>query len=311
MKKNLILSLVALLLVAASLFALTACGEPATTTADNGTATTTPTPGTSGTDDPTVSDKVNFKFFKCGKANATLIRSGDIAILVDTGEDEDEDGNGKQDDGEKILEYLAEKGVTEIDYLIVSQFNKNHYGSVATILEGVTVKKILEPSYTKTGNAYDEYRAALTKAGMTPEVISDTYTISEGDLKVTLYPAKSTTTSAEQDEYYSLAVAVDSTGLDVLIASDIFGARVTELITALNGQKFDILQVPKHGAFNDTVETLIDAVSPKYAVIFASANNPADPRTLNLLTEKNITTYITMNGSVEAKYKNDTLTVKQ
>ncbi len=302
MKKIFLLAL-SLLLVCASLVSLVSCGLGDTTTA------------TGGTQNGGVSDdgtgKVNVKFFKVGKANATLIRSGDIAILIDTGEDDDEDGNGKQDDGEKILTYLAEKGVTELDYVIISQFNKNHYGAMQTLLEGVTVKNVVEPSYTKTGTAYDAYRAALSEANITPEVVSSVKEITAGDLKLTLYPATMTTSSADQDEFYSLAVAVDSDGLDVLIASDIFGARIPDLITSLGGKKFDILQVPKHGAFNDQVEALIDATSPSYAVIFASANNPADPRTVNLLTERNITTYITMNGSVEAKFKNEELTVKQ
>ena len=317
MKKYLLLCL-ALILVMASLFTFAACsfmgfGTPST---DDPTSSGTPSNGTDGEpDDPetpgTTSTQVNVKFFKVGKANATLIRSGDIAILVDTGENDDEDGNGKQDDGEKILAYLAEKGVTELDYVIVSQFNKNHYGALGTILDGVTVKKVVEPSYTKVGNAYDEYRAALSKAGITPEVVTKETTIKAGSLTLTLYPAKSETSSADQDEYYSLAIAVDSNGMDILIASDIFGARVPELITALNGKAFDILQVPKHGDFNDQVEPLIKAVKPAYAVIFASANNPADPRTLNLLNENEITTFITMNGAVEGKYKNNTLTVKQ
>lgn len=297
--KKLILLALSLILVATTLLGFASCGTtPGGTPSGDG--------GLSGTN-----GNVNVKFFKCGKANATLIRSGDIAILVDTGENDDEDANGKQDDGEKILAYLAEKGVTELDYVIISQFNKNHYGAMKTILEGVTVKEVIEPSYTKTGTAYDDYRAALSAANITPSVVKETQKLTAGGLELTLYPATTTTTSADQDEFYSLAIAVDSNGLDLLIASDIFGARVPELITALGGKTFDILQVPKHGAYESTVETLVDAVAPKYAVIFASANNPADPRTLSLLEEKGITTYITMNGSVEAKYKNAALTVKQ
>ena len=181
--KRIILVALALALVFCLAVTLASCGGTTPTeTTNNSDVTDNETPATGApdssnnnntTDKPTVDDdKVNFKFFKCGKANATLIRSGDIAILIDCGEEEDEDGNGKQDDGEDILEYLAEKGVTEIDYLILSQFNKNHYGSVPTILEGVTVKKILEPNYTKTGNLYKVYRDAVAKSGITPEVIS-------------------------------------------------------------------------------------------------------------------------------------------
>ena len=325
--KKIILVALALALVFCLAVTLASCGgtTPAETTSENdatntetpstgasdNSSTTTPTTGTDNNNNiPAVEDdKINIKFFKCGKANATLIRSGDIAILIDCGEEEDEDGNGKQDDGENILEYLAEKGVTEIDYLILSQFNKNHYGSVPTILEGVTVKKILEPNYTKTGNLYKVYRDAVTKSGITPEVISKDTTITAGALTLTIYPA--TTAGLDSDEYYSLAVAVESEGFSALIASDVSGTRTTALIKSLNGKKFDILQVPSHGEYNDTVESLITATAPKYAVIFASANNPEDARLVKILSDKNITTFVTKGGSVEAKYKNDTLTVKQ
>ncbi len=325
--KKIILAAVALALVLSMAVTFAACGgstptettnngggtNPGTdapqTPGDTGSPSTPGTPGNPGGTPVVDDDKVNFKFFKCGKANATLIRSGDIAILIDCGEEEDEDGNGKQDDGEDILEYLAEKGVTEIDYLILSQFNKNHYGSVPTILEGVTVKKILEPNYTKTGNLYNVYRDAVAKSGITPEVISKDTTITAGALTLNIYPA--TTAGLDTDEYYSLAVAVDSEGLDVLVASDVSGARTTALIKSLNGKKFDILQVPAHGEYNDTVESLITATNPKYAVIFASDNNPEDARLVKILKEKGITTFVTKGGSVEAKFKNDTLTVKQ
>lgn len=329
--KRIILIILALALVFCLAATLASCGDttPAETTSNstattgdevtNKTETTDSTPATGAPttnnnntpgDIPTISDdKVNVKFFKLGKANATLVRSGDTVILIDCGEEEDEDGNGKQDDGEKILEYLAEKGITEIDYFILSQFNKNHYGSVPTILEGVTVKKILEPSYTKTGNLFKAYRDAVAKSGVATEAISQDTTIKADGLTVTIYPA--TAAGLDNDEYYSLAVAVDSDGLDVLVASDVSGTRTAALIKSLNGKKFDILQVPSHGEYNDTVESLITATAPKYAVIFASSNNPEDARLMKILNDKNITTFVTKNGSVEAKYKNDTLTVKQ
>lgn len=318
--RSLLAMILALLLTLMTLSVLAACGTPAgttdvssETTTDGGASTTTPDNGGS-TDTPIdtpTGNKVNVKFFKVGKANATLIRSGGYSILIDCGEEEDEDGNGKQDDGEKILEYLAEKGITKLDLVIVSQFNKNHYGSIPTILEGVTVEKVIEPKYTKTGATYTAYRDALSEAGITPEVITEKTDLSFGGLSLTVYPATLTTVSADQDEFNSLAVTAESGDFSMLLASDVFGARTTALISELEGKTFDILQVPFHGTYNDTVGKLVSAVDPDYAVIFASANNPADVRVTNLLTEDEITTFITMNGSVEAKYENGILTVKQ
>ncbi len=306
MKRRSILALLLALVLAFSALALTACGDPADTT---GTGDSTGEPGDN--QDPVGDGKINVKFFKVGKANATLIRTEDAAILIDTGDEKDEDGNGKTDDGEKILAYLAEKSITKLDYVIISQFNKNHYGSLGTIMEGVTVEKVIEPDYDKTGGQYEAYRKVLSDAGITPQVISEKTTFRCSGIDFTLYPATMTTSSADQDEFYSLVVAAESGDFSMLLASDIFGARTTALIEELNGKTFDLLQVPFHGAYNDTVEALINAVSPKYAVIFASDNNPEDVRVMNLLSAKEITTFVTKGGSVEAKFKDGTLTVKQ
>lgn len=304
MKRISLLALLLALLMACSALLLASCGGE-----------NTPGSTTGGGDvggQPEGDGKINVKFFKVGKANATLIRTGNTAILIDTGDEKDEDNNGKTDDGEKILTYLAEKGITKLDYVIVSQFNKNHYGSLGTILDGgITVGGVIEPDYAKTGTYYDAYRAALAGAGITPQVISEKTTLSCAGLNFTFYPATMTTTSADQDEFYSLAIAVESGDFSMLLASDIFGARTTALIEELGGKTFDLLQVPLHGAYNDTVESLVTAVSPKYAVIFASDNNPEDIRVTNLLANKGITTFVTKGGSVEAKFENNTLTVKQ
>lgn len=312
MKIRRILSLAAALILALS---AVSCNSETTTQDPDGTGAgntqndpSVSTPSDT-TDDP--SSQIHVKLFKVGKANATLIRTPNSAVLIDDGENDDEDGNGKYDDGEKILEYLAEKSVTKIDYLIVTQFNKNHYGSTPTILEEVTVENIIEPDTTKTGTAYDAYRAAVEASGITPTVVSEITEIECDGVKYTIYPAEEDAVVADQDEYYSLAVSVEYGDFSLLLASDVFGARTESLIASLAGKTFDVLQVPMHGAYNDTVESLITATDPDYAVIFASYNNPEDERVTNILTEKGITFYVTKDGSVEVKYENGVLNVKQ
>ncbi len=313
---------VALLLIVVTCITVVACGAGATTTTKDNGGNGTTTPSAGGTTAPITTDggeivvpagsnNIYVKFFKVGKANATLVRTENAAILIDNGENDDDDNNTKFDDGEKILEYLAEKSVTKIDLMIVSQFNKNHYGSTPTILEGITVEKIIEPDYNKTGAAYEAYTAALTKAGITPEAVNKTTTLTIDGATFTIYPATTTTAAADQDEFYSLAVSVEIGEFSLLLASDIYGQRVTSLITELNGKKFDILQIPMHGAYYESTKTLIEAVTPEYAIIFASLNNPEDVRITNILTEKNISFYVTKGGSVEAKYKDGVFSIKQ
>lgn len=313
MKIRKLLSLAAALILALS---AVSCSS------DTGLTSDTNGPGGNGSDDPTVtqtpgtnggdpSSYIHVKLFKVGKANATLIRTANSAVLIDNGDNEDDDGNGKYDDGEKILEYLAEKSVTKIDYLIVTQFNKNHYGSTPTILEGVEVKNIIEPNTTKTGTAYDSYRKAVDASGITPQVVSGVTEISCDGVKYTIYPAEKDAVVADQDEYYSLAVSAEYDDFSILLSSDIFGARMESLIASLAGKTFDVLQIPMHGAYNDGIESFITAVDPDYAVIFASYNNPEDSRVTRILSDKGITFYVTKDGSVEVKYEDGVLNVKQ
>ncbi|MCR5330008.1 MAG: MBL fold metallo-hydrolase, partial [Lachnospiraceae bacterium] len=79
--------------------------------------------------------------FAVGKADAILISSGDANILVDAGEEAD---------AEYILAKLKEKGISRLDLLLVTHFDKDHAGGVPQILENIAVDRIYYPDYANT-----------------------------------------------------------------------------------------------------------------------------------------------------------------
>lgn len=319
-----------------SLVCLSACDGEGSTTVTPANTEDNNTPGSSagenpggqtdnstgsepGSDDPVTSGDVWIKFFKAGRSGAILVRTANKTVLINTGDEKDEETrngeatpNGMTDDAEKILEYLEEKSITKIDYLIVTEFNKNYIGGVPTILEHIPVEEVLEPAYNRpVKDTYQSYQNALSAKNLTAEKVSTKTSIDIDGALLRFYPTAQTTSSSLLDEFNSLVVSVESGDFSALFTSDIFGARTTEVISDLAGKTFDVLQVPSHGEYNDTVGALIEAVAPRYAVIFTSSSNPADTRVTKLLSEKNITTYLSKEGSVEVKYKDGELSVKQ
>ena len=291
-----------LLIAIALLFAmiLSACDETTTTTAPAVT-TAAPTTGAPSTEvDPDA--KVYVKMFKCGKADSFLIRTETKTVLIDTGEDDDYD---------KILEYLASKNITKIDYMIVTQFNKNHSGSVGAILDAVEVETILDPTYKKSSTSYTVYTQALAAANKTATKVEAKMTLELDGAILTIYPSDVAYSGIDFDEYNSLVVTLSFGGNNMLFAGDIFGERINEITKKLEGQTFDIIKVPNHGTYDTKSESFLTTFAAKYAVITASDKNPADSRILTYLANAGSNIYVTKDGAVEIRLGNGYYQIKQ
>jgi len=254
---------------------------------------------------PAAAGKFKLKFLKVGKSPCVIIRTQNNVIVIDAAS-EDQSGD--------IIEYLAEKEITTIDYLILSNFSKSCIGGVAGVLKttGFTVKNIYEPTYTKESRMYTTYRNAVAAAGITPVKITDT-TITVDDLTITFFtPQKDySTADDENDEGNSVAVSVTHGSVKFLYTSRVMGDRVTELIGQLDGKTYDLITVPNYGRYDDNLPALLTATAPKYAVIFASNTNPPASATESALTSANVTYFVTRNGGVEAQSTGSALEIKQ
>ena len=102
-------------------------------------------------------------FFDVGKADAILLYNGEMAVLIDAGE------NG---DGKDVAEAICARGVERLDLLIITHFDKDHVGGADKILENIEVARVLEPDYDKDSKQYRQYREALEEQGVEAEALS-------------------------------------------------------------------------------------------------------------------------------------------
>ena len=95
-------------------------------------------------------------FIDVGQGDSTLILTPKgNSILIDGGGSE----TGSFDVGEKILlPYLLDRGVTKIDYMMISHFDSDHVGGLFSILENLRVEHVL---ISKQGKESENYKHFL------------------------------------------------------------------------------------------------------------------------------------------------------
>lgn len=244
------------------------------------------------------SKSVKMKFFKAGRSTCIVIRTPAGVVMIDTAADDQSDG---------VIKYLAEKNITTVDHLIITNYSKKHIGGAPAILtsSGVTFKNVYVPAYSKDSGTYQLFSNALKSAGLTATKVTDNSTVIKlGDVEFKLYaPHKDYSTSNdENDEGNSLAVSMTYGNNSFLMTSRVSGERAAELKNDLGGATFDLITVPNYGIYSAEYADLIPALGAKYAIAICSKNTEKDQmhaETLTALKNAGTTVYATRDGSVE------------
>ncbi len=300
--KKIATSLLAGLLTVTCILPLASCGS--STSSDNPAQTT----NENSDDEIATAGEVKVKVLKMGRALAAVIRTESATIVIDTGDDEH---------ASDVSNYLAEKGITTVDALILTNYSKKCIGGVPQLLKsGITVKAVYGGTYAKDSNAYTLFSNAMASYKLTTTTVSAEQTLTFGDLSLTLYPPTRnySTLDDENDEGNSIVAVATFQNNRMLFSSRIAGDRVAEVSTQLSGVDVDCLIVPNFGAYDDNLAGLLSTVKAEYAVIVASTNNPPADLTLTALTTAGISTentFITRDGSIEISADGTTFSIKQ
>ena len=221
-----------------------------------------------------------------------VLTCGDAVMVIDCGEKED---------GEEVLDYLAQKGAGKVDILLITHFDKDHVGGADTVVEGIPVDRILMPDYEGTGKQYKEFVDALDDLGMEPERVAEVLNLQLGDAKVKVEPPASYEIPDTDDEYdnnFSLITTVDLGKNRLVFTGDIEEERISQWLDGGTVQKCDVLKIPHHGFYNEPLEEMVGIMQPSYAVICDSEKNPAEKKTVSMLEEKGAQCLQTKDGDI-------------
>lgn len=256
-----------------------------------------------------VTGKLNVAVLQIGKADAIVVTTENKTMVIDTGE---------TDDGGKVLNYLTDLGVTSVDHLIITHYDRDHVGGASRILNFMEVKQVIRPDYV---GERDEYQTLLDDMAAleTPDTVlpagSDDMVFMVDDVEVTIdVPQKTMYTNndgLQQDNDFSLVVTLRHGAKVFLLAGDCEDARLAELVTAKKDWRADFLKLPYHGNYTQLTASFLTKVHPLYAVACDSAKNPMAAETVSILQSMEATVYGTKDGTVVCQSDGTNLVVTQ
>lgn len=221
-------------------------------------------------------DGVKIVFLDIGQGDATFIQWPDgTQMLIDCAKDA------------RILEALGRVMPFydfDIDYLLVTHPDLDHYGGCVDVLEKYTVSNIVYNGYNEKLNDYwQSYWAAAWAEGAAYTEITDRTVWQLGNTKIDfLYPdhelAKDPNVPGFEKETgsnnSSLVFKLSLGDMDALFTGDAEAELEQFLIDTYRDELgAEVLKLGHHGSGSSTVQPFLDAVSPEYAVASAGKDN--------------------------------------
>lgn len=202
-------------------------------------------------------------FIDVGQGDCTLIESQGHYALIDAGEYEERN---------KVISYLTEEGVENLDFIISTHPHSDHCGSLSEVIRRYNPSFMLSPNAEYNSPTWEYVLDAADERGVeyiTPEPY-DTYTIGAATLTV-LSPSSDSVYSNLNN--YSIVTMVEYEDSSFLITGDAEYLVENELMRSGQNLSADVLRCGHHGSSSSTSERFIKAVDPDAAIISCGKDN--------------------------------------
>ncbi|MDO5516061.1 MAG: ComEC/Rec2 family competence protein [Clostridium sp.] len=230
-------------------------------------------------------EELKIHYIDVGQADCILLQQGDENMLIDAGNNDDE---------QTIKNYLQSAGVNEFEYVVGTHPHEDHIGSMDYIMNSFKVGKIYFPKAAATSKTFENLVNAVKNKNMqfTEPVPGETFNL--GQAKCTILAPNSS--KYEDLNNYSIVLKVEFGNNSFLFTGDAEDVSEKEMLSKGFDLKADVLKIGHHGSRSSTTREFLNAVNPKYAVISVGKGNdyghPND-ETIEKLHAKGIETYRT------------------
>jgi len=252
-----------------------------------------------------VENNLEVTYLNVGKADAIVLKYQDSYTLIDT---------GLEETSNILINSLNNMGCKNIDYLIISHFDKDHVGGASYLLDNFSVSKIYTTykSSDSNTNSYNSFINKITELNYN-DILTVVDTLTEfkiDNINYVIYPASG-------DDYYtndlsnnsSLLVKTTYDNRSFLFTGDAEKQRIKEIIKY--DISCDVLKIPHHGSIEDNSDKLISEANPTYSIITSSIDEPEDQELVDLLYEYGSEVYFTRNGDIKVTTDGDNIKIEQ
>ena len=205
-------------------------------------------------------DRYRVTVLDVGQGQAVLFQTAEGTYLVDCG------GDNAKAAADTVAAELLSQGITQLDGVILTHYDKDHAGGVLPLLSRISAKKLYLPDMEDSGNICKTLQEAYKDSSI---LIKENMEISLNDHKIYLYPGADERDRNEN----SVCVLFQTENCDILITGDRNISGEQALLQQTQLPDLEILIAGHHGAASSTGLPLLQATHPEAVIISVGADN--------------------------------------
>lgn len=207
-------------------------------------------------------DELEITYIDVGQGNAVLVKTKDKSLLID---------GGNRPNSRYYYNYIKNKNLKNIDYMIASHYDEDHIAGLISILKNYDVAKVLCPDYKKDTKIYDSFTRSVnnSKAEIIHPKQGDNFNL--GKAKVKILWAKEYENGKDNDN--SIVVKIIYGNMSFLFPADASKNVEDQLIYSGYNLKSDVYMLAHHGSKFSNSKEFLKEVNPKLAIISVGKNN--------------------------------------
>ena len=200
-----------------------------------------------------------------GNGDCTVIKTPTgKTIVIDTGEQEN-----------VIIEYLLDRGIRKIDYLMISHFDTDHCGKTNEILEKLKVSNIIISKQAESSIEFEKImqRVKDKKVNTIQVQAGDRLQVDKDVYFYILWPQNDEITTDMNNN--SIVAKMYYNDFSMLFTGDIEEEAEQRIVKKYDDKilKSTVLKVAHHGSNTSSTEILIKKIKSKIALIGVGENN--------------------------------------
>ena len=205
------------------------------------------------------SSNLKIYFVDVGQADCILINDNNEYGLIDAGNNED---------GEKIVKYFKDLGITKFKYVFGTHAHEDHIGGMDNIIENFQIEHFYMPDTITTTRTFEEVLDALEEKNIAFETPEEDENLTFND---TVFKVLHVGKDKRDLNDTSIVLKLTYKNTSYLFMGDATSSVEKDILD--KDIKSDVLKVGHHGSQYSSTISFLKKVSPKYAIIEVGKNN--------------------------------------
>ena len=217
-------------------------------------------------DNPSViesNDNLEVHFIDVGQGDATLIRQGEYAMLIDAGD------NSK---GTAMQAYLQSQNIDKLDYVIGTHPDSDHIGGLDVVLYKFDWDVVMMPDVDKDTRTYEDVVQVIQDKNrhITVPKAGEQYSLGAAEFTV-VCPQKADYGDNSNDS--SIGIRLEFGETSFLFTGDAEEASERDMLESGADVSADVFKAAHHGSDTANTPEFLEAVNPKAVVISCGEGN--------------------------------------